>query len=102
MCIFVPPSDGSSGVLMKDKATYAGIFDCMYVNIYITINILGFENEDFILSSILRDSQGQWHLWRWRVLLLLRLLLFLVEMAAGPSPAGTSPSGTSVWPHRTG
>lgn len=87
---------------MKDKATYAGIFDCLCVDIYTTRNIWVLESEDFTLPAVCRDPQGQWHLRRWRILLLLRLLLLVVEVAAGPPPPLAAPAGSPVWAHRTG
>lgn len=86
---------------MKDKATYAGIFDRMYSDIYIT-NILVCESDDFTLFSIFRDSQRQRRLRRWRTVLLLRLLLLLVEVAAWSSPPLPAPARTPVWAHCTG
>lgn len=87
---------------MKDKATYAGTFDCLCVDIYTMTNILVFESEDFTLYSVFRDSQGQRRLRRWRTMLLLRLLLLLVEVAAGSSPPLPAPAWTPVWAHCTG
>lgn len=87
---------------MKDKATYAGIYYCMCVDIYTVIHILVFESEDFTLCSVPRDSQGQRHLRRWRTVLLLRLLLLLVEMAAGSPPPLPAPAGTPVRAHCAG
>ena len=87
---------------MKDKATYAGILNCTCLDIYMMANILVFESEDFTLYSIFRDSQGQRDLRRrWRAVL-RRLLLLLVEMAAGSSPPLPAPAGTPLWAHCTG
>ena len=83
---------------MKDKATYAGISHCTYVDMDTIMNILEFEREDFVS----RDPQGKRHLRRWWILLLLRRLLLLVEMAAGPSPPLPPPAGTPLRPHRAG
>lgn len=87
---------------MKDKATYAGIFDLMYSDIYMITNISVCESDDFTLFSVFRDSQRQRRLRRWRTVLLLRLLLLLVEVAAGSSPPLPAPARTPVWAHCTG
>lgn len=102
-------TDGSSGVLMKDKATFAGIFWLHYfLYFHIYTAVIHFQNAlsawvwDWQLGIVLRDPQGQRRVWRRRILLLLRLVLLLVEVAAGPPPPLPAPARTSVWPHRTG
>ena len=95
-------TDGTSGVVMKDKATYAGVFDCLCVDIYMTRNMWVLESKDLTLPSVCRDPQRQRHLRRWRILLLLWLLLLVVEVAAGPPPPLAAPAGPPVRAHRTG
>lgn len=66
------------------------------------LSITVFESKAFILGLVLRDSQRQRHLRGWRILLLLRLVLLLVEVAAGSAPPLPAPAGLAVRPHRTG
>lgn len=40
---------------MKDKATYAGTFYGLYVDIYMMTNVLMSEGEVYVLPSIFRD-----------------------------------------------
>lgn len=75
---------------MKDKATYAGICNCMHVDIYMMKSILVFDSEDFNLSSEIHRDSGifgggglcccsdsccSW--WKWLLGLLLLSLLLL-------------------------
>lgn len=100
-CWFISCTDGSSGVVMKDKATYAGKF---HRHKYWGVNWQCTENLmlDWTRHSFCRDSQGQRHLRRRRTMLLFGLLLLLVEVAAGPSPSLPALAGTPVWPHCSG
>lgn len=82
---------------MKDKATYAGMLDwvCPHPGTWLS-------DRGGLWLCFTRAPQGQRRLRGRRTVLLLRHLLLLVEVAAGPSPPPAAPAGTPLRAHRPG